>query len=167
MKKITLLAMFVGVLFFLLGCARWHYEPLNEGIYQSNEDLIEMGDLQFESIKFVMEEITKDEFLQANGVDVIEDLATPSHERKYYSIKLYMKILGMDYIQYALSGATSGGTYGMRDEYKLYFDYTHEEVVYPIKININFVEVAFSGVPSYSSGWIRLKYSPLTEGDEQ
>jgi hypothetical protein len=174
MKKISLLVLIVGVLIFLQGCVRWHNKPLQEGIYQSTEEIIEIGDLHFESIKIIMEEISNDEFLQANGIDVVEDLATPSHERKYYSIKLFMKQLEMEYIQYELSGATSGAVDGIRNEYFFHFDYVINEVEYSTRIYIELgfstgkgLHVQFDNVASLSSKEIFLSWRILSEGDEQ
>jgi hypothetical protein len=173
MKKVIVLGMFVVFFFFLFGCVRWNTTPLTEGIYQSTEELIEIGDLRFESIKIIMEEISKDVFIHANGVDVIEDLATPSHERKYYAIKLFMKPLGMDYIQYELSGATSGAVDGIRNEYFFHFDYVVDEVVYFAYFWMRLgsstgrgLIVQLGNLASFESEWIELSWNKLTEGDE-
>lgn len=124
MKQFSMMFLFLALIVVLTGCKRWHIIPIKAGIYESS-DLIEFRDLTFEKIRIEIIEISKDEFNNASNMDVIEDLATPSTERKYYSIKLYIKELGKDDVNYPITYVRSGGHDGIPEQYVFSFDFSY------------------------------------------
>ena len=152
----------VCLLILLFGCFRttWHTKVITAGIYESS-DSVEFGDLTFEKIKFEIVEISKDEFDIASNIDVIEDLATPSTDRKYYSIKMNIKELGVDDVNYPITYVRSGGYDGIPERYVFSFDFSYENQINSVSVYIGVgrssrLEVQMDADASYSFGEIVL-----------
>lgn len=87
MKKICILFSLIMMMIICSGCGPI-LEPLIEGTYTSyNEEKNET----FSKGKFTIKEITKEEYEEANGINVFIDGYIPQKdEKRYLSIELYL-----------------------------------------------------------------------------
>lgn len=136
MKKFSMILLILALMALLTGCKRWHIIPIKAGIYESR-DSVEFGDLTFEKIRIEIVEISKDEFNNASNMDVIEDLATPSTDRKYYAIKLKIKELGKDDVHYPITYMYSGAYLGTPNKYVFSFDFILGNETNTVRVDIN------------------------------
>lgn len=137
MKKFSVIFVLVCLLTLLFGCFRttWHTKVIKAGIYETSDTVV-FRDLTFEKIRVEIIEISKDEFENASNMDVIEDLATPSTSRKYYSIKMNIKELGKEDVNYPITYVRSGGYDGIPEQYVFSFDFSYGNKINSVTLYI-------------------------------
>lgn len=160
MKKFSMMLLILALMALLTGCKRWHTKEIVAGIYESNNS-VEFGDLTFEKIRIEIVEISKDEFNNASNMDVIEDLATPSTDRKYYAIKLNIKELGKDDFHYPITYMYGGAYIGTPNKYVFSFDFIFGNETNSVRVDIGVaqysrLEVQMSAGTSHSFEQIAL-----------
>ena len=87
MKKICILLSLM-IMLFCSGCGIYKMEPLIEGTYASYN---EKSNAIFSKTKFILKEITKGEYEEANGINVfIDGVSEQRQEKRYLFIELYL-----------------------------------------------------------------------------
>lgn len=159
MKKISL-TFIVCCLFLLNGClSRLHNYPIIEGEYvpevEKEVEIPLFGDekvdetIKINHFSIVFTEITKVEYDEAEGINVIEDLSKKEDSRTYYSMEVTCMV---DDVEYKLNVSDVRSFANGKELYRMYFDSEFGKGDIWLYIYKNYITVKFN----YPSSDIKL-----------
>jgi hypothetical protein len=160
-RKILLLFIVICLLSMVTSCKRWHTKEIVEGTYETR-DVIMNGDFILGKVKIEFIELSKDDYDVSEGIDVLDDLASPRDNHKYYQVKLSIQKTDEDEVYYPLQFLGGNAINGNPNEYRFSFEYVFDEVVYTVNLLLKVVNLPSSislrmdSLGTYDIDWFKL-----------
>ncbi|MCV2231242.1 hypothetical protein [Paracholeplasma manati] len=160
-KKLSLLCIVICLTSLVTSCKRWHTKEIVEGIYETRE-IITNGDFILCKVKVQFIELSKDNYDVSKGIDVLDDLASPRDNHKYYQVKLSIQKNDEDEVYYPLLFLGGNAIGGNPNEYRFTFEYVFDEVVYTVNLLLKVINLPSSislrmdSLGPYDIDWFRM-----------
>lgn len=161
LSKKLILCLTICSILILSGCKRWHTKEIVEGTYETR-DVIMNGDFILGKVKVEFMEISKDDYDVSEGINVLDDLASPRDNHKYYQVKLSIQKNDEDEVYYPLQFLGGNAINGNPNEYRFSFEYVFDEVVYVVELLLKVVNLPSSislrmdSLGPYDIDWFKL-----------